>query len=77
MSLYSLPYYCIYIFAIFYNCRNPERKGKTLIDNLPELIAVCNGKKHLLTKMLKPELTDHQVDEVSIFSCTVYSNSKK
>ncbi|PIK56649.1 putative activating signal cointegrator 1 complex subunit 3 [Apostichopus japonicus] len=44
--------------------RNPERKGKTLIDNLPELIAVCNCKKHLLTKMLKPELTDHQVDEI-------------
>lgn len=44
--------------------RNPERKGKTLIDNLPELLAVRSGKKHLLVKMLTPELSDHQIEEI-------------
>lgn len=44
--------------------RNPERKGKTLIDNLPELLTVSSGKRHHLVKMLTPELTDNQVEEI-------------
>ncbi|XP_072018769.1 LOW QUALITY PROTEIN: activating signal cointegrator 1 complex subunit 3-like [Amphiura filiformis] len=47
--------------------RPPTRgrsKSAAPIQTLPELVDILGGKRHLLNKMVTPELTDRQADEI-------------
>ena len=50
-----------------YLCRPPKRgksKSGAPIQTLPELVQILGGNRHLLNKMVTPELTDRQAEDV-------------